>query len=313
MNRRDFVKDLVVVSAAGAVAAGAVRAAEPAKAPPAAAKPGAAAAMPMGKIGSLNVSRLLLGGNLLTHFTHSRDLKYVYNLARAYNTQEKIIQTMQLAEANGINTLAIHTVPAIIDLLKRYRKEKMGKMQFIICSTARIAPGLSDYTRSVNELAEWGCDAMYLWGVQGDDLAKANKPDLIADVVKLIKAAGVPAGVGGHQLAVPQLCEKADVGADFYIKTFHHHKYPSANLNHDSSWCAEPEDTARFMAGVKKPWIAFKVMAAGAIAPQDAFRYAFENGADHVLAGMFDFEVAEDAKTACQTVASVKRARPWQS
>jgi hypothetical protein len=44
-----------------------------------------------------------------------------------------------------------------------------------------------------------------------------------------------------------------------------------------------------FMKTVKKPWIAFKVMAAGAIPPRKAFRHAFNGGADYVLAGMFDF------------------------
>ncbi|MCX6624863.1 MAG: twin-arginine translocation signal domain-containing protein, partial [Acidobacteria bacterium] len=63
-----------------------------------AAAAGAAAAqpadqLPKGEIGKLRVSRLLLGGNLLTRYTHSRDLKYVYSLARAYNTDEKLLQT----------------------------------------------------------------------------------------------------------------------------------------------------------------------------------------------------------------------------
>ena len=53
----------------------------------------------MGKIGKLKVSRMLLGGNLLTHFTHSRDLKYVYNLAAHYNTDEKIMETLGAGRA----------------------------------------------------------------------------------------------------------------------------------------------------------------------------------------------------------------------
>ena len=35
-------------------------------------------------------------------------------------------------------------------------------------------------------------------------------------------------------------CEKQKVPADFYIKTFHHHNYPSATLNYDSLWCEIP-------------------------------------------------------------------------
>ena len=49
------------------------------------------------------------------------------------------------------------------------------------------------------------------------------------------------------------------------------------------------------MSTVEKPWIAFKIMAAGAIPPRDAFQYVFDNGADLAWSGMFDFEIEEDA------------------
>jgi hypothetical protein len=55
-------------------------------------------------------------------------------------------------------------------------------------------------------------------------------------------------------------------------------------------------------------------MAAGAIPPKDAFQYVFENGADHTLAGMFDFEIAEDTKILNDTLANLQgRTRPWRS
>src|SRR5262249_27349456 len=59
----------------------------------------------------------ILGGNLLTHYTHSRDLKYVYSLAAHYNTDEKIMETLALAEAHGINTVSMHNPPHPISVL----------------------------------------------------------------------------------------------------------------------------------------------------------------------------------------------------
>lgn len=67
------------------------------------------------------------------------------------------------------------------------------------------------------------------------------------------------------------------------------------------------------MATVKKPWIAFKVMAAGAIPPQKAFAHAFQSGADFVLAGMFDWQIAEDVKLAKEAIAGLHRMRPWRA
>ena len=54
-------------------------------------------------------------------------------------------------------------------------------------------------------------------------------------------------------------------------------------------------------------------MAAGAIPPKNAFPYAFRSGADHVLAGMFDFEIAEDAAIARDAIANAQRERAWKS
>jgi len=148
-----------------------------------------------------------------------------------------------------------------------------------------------------------------------------GKMDLVAQAVELPKTLGVASGVGGHALEVVQACERHGVNADFYIKTFHHHTYPtgpkpeqlaSAYNEFPGYWCKDPKATADFMKTVKKPWIAFKTMAAGAIPPKSAFRHAFANGADFLLVGMFDFEIAEDVKLAMETLATnQERERPW--
>jgi len=81
----------------------------------------------------------------------------------------------------------------------------------------------------------------------------------------------------------------------------------------DNYWSVAPERTIEFMKEVKQPWLAFKVLAAGAIHPKDGFKFAYENGADFVLAGMFDFQVAQDAQIARQIIAAIKdRPRPWR-
>ena len=320
VNRRSFMKQGLAVSAGSAIslsrAQGANRNSGTIRV-----EPESKATLPQGKIGDLMVSRILLGGNLLTHYTHSRDLRYVYNLTAHYNTEEKMHETMALAEAHGINTLSIHNPPGAIAMLKRYRQQG-GKMQWIICPTAAAEPDMKAYTEQVKELVDAGSEAIYLWGVRADQLLREGKIDLMRQAVEIAKDYGVPSGVGAHDLNVVIACEKEDIPNDFYIKTFHHHKYPTAPKAHELKgpyheipgyWCKDPDETIEVMAKVTKPWIAFKVMAAGAIAPQDAFRYVFENGADHSLAGMFDFEIAEDVAIANTILANVKRSRPWRS
>jgi hypothetical protein len=319
MNRRSFVKGTILTSAGLALGVEAADQVPPAT--PAPPGPDAAGPPPKGRIGKLEVSRLILGGNLLTHYTHSRDLKYVYSLAAHYNTDEKILETLALAEANGINTVSMHNPPHPISLLRRYRKERGGKIQWIICPTAPVEPDMAKYRQQVEELVKDGCEAIYLWGVHADSLVAQGKLDLVAKAVATAKEFGVPSGVGAHALEVIKECERQGVPADFYIKTFHSHGYPTgpkpeqikgAYNEFPGYWCSNPEETAEFMKTVQKPWIAFKTMAAGALPPETAFRYAVMHGADFVLAGMFDFEIAEDAKLLAEACRRNKdRARPW--
>jgi hypothetical protein len=328
MNRRTLLKQSLAATAAGAVAlnsmadnvlgedkpGGSAAAANPA--------PGSANTLPMGQIGKLKISRMVLGGNLLTHYTHSRDLLYVYRLAAAYNTDEKILETLALAERHGINTLSMHNPPHPMSVLKKYRKQG-GKIQWIICPTAPVDEKMELYTAQVKDLLDAGCEAIYLWGVHSDPLAGAGRVDLITKAVEVAKKLGVPSGVGCHDLKVVELCEKHKVPADFYIKTFHHHNYPTAPKPEQLKgaiseapgyWCKDPQATMDLMKTVEKPWFAFKVMAAGAIPPRDALRYAYTNGADHILCGMFDFEIAQDVEIAKKAIAAAaNRARPWRS
>jgi hypothetical protein len=322
INRRSFMKRSLAASAGGAMALNVAHGAQP-SALDIRVEPGSKASLPMGKIGDLQVSRILLGGNLLTHYTHSRDLKYVYNLCAHYNTEEKIHETMALAEAHGINTLSIHNPPGIVSMLKRYRQRYKGKIQWIICPIAEITDDMKAYAEMTRELVDEGTEAIYLWGVRSDPLVAQGRMDLVRRAVEIAKDLGVPSGVGAHDLRVVVACEKHDIPNDFYIKTFHHHNYPSGPKPEELKnpyqeipgyWCKDPAETIEVMSKVTKPWIAFKVMAAGAIPPRDAFKYVFENGADHCLAGMFDFEIAEDVMIANETLAAVKdRARPWRS
>lgn len=267
--------------------------------------------IPSANLAGMNIGRMLLGGNLLTHYTHSRDLQYVYNLAAHYNTPEKIFETMRTAEAYGINAVVIHTAPGVLEGMREYKKQG-GKIQWIICSTAPIDEEMTEYTQSCRECLDAGVDALYLWGVHADALV--SRPDLIKKAVLTMKSFGAPVGVAAHQLPVIEVCEKEKVKCDFYLKTFHHHNYPSANLNHDSSWCDDPDKVIEVMSKVEKPWIAYKTMAAGAIPPRNALEYTFTNGADFTVFGMFDYEIDEDTRLLNEVLAldTVKnRSRKW--
>ena len=277
--------------------------------------------LPTGKIGNLNVTRLILGGNLLTRYQHVRDLNYLSKLVRSYNSDAKIRETIELAESRGINTLSVNITPSVCKTLNDHRKNG-GKIQWILYSTSNIEdPGR--YRDDLRKMADDGAEAIYIWGVHADKYVVEQKFDVIEKVLDEARMLEVPCGIGAHDLRVVQEAEKRQLPVAFYIKTFHHHRYPSAPRAGEvkgitselpGHWCSNPEETIATMKTVKKPWIAFKVMAAGAIPPKDAFWYAFSNGADFVLAGMFDFDIEEDCQITRDSVAQAQsRARAWMA
>ena len=94
------------------------------------AKPGTSGnKLPFGKIKNLNISRIFCGGNLIGGWAHSRDLMYVSSLVKAYHTDEKVFETLELAEENGIN--AILTNPVSDRVINRYWDERGGKIQWM--------------------------------------------------------------------------------------------------------------------------------------------------------------------------------------
>ena len=147
--------------------------------------------------------------------------------------------------------------------------------------------------------------------------------DRIGELIGLIKQAKLIAGVAGHELRTPQVVEEAGIDVDFYVKTLHDQSYWSKqqpgqdqdiidNYGIDNYWCKEPNRVIGFMSEVEKPWIAYKVLAAGAIQPRHGFRYAFQNGADFAAVGMFDFQVAEDVAVANEVLGdTLNRERRW--
>src|ERR1035441_2287650 len=88
ISRRGFVKSSLIASAA--VPLGLARPtqalAQTAAAPAVATATPPPETMPTGKIAGQEFSRLIMGGNLIGGWSHSRDLAYVSALMRHYNT-----------------------------------------------------------------------------------------------------------------------------------------------------------------------------------------------------------------------------------
>jgi uncharacterized membrane protein YphA (DoxX/SURF4 family) len=283
--------------------------------------------LPTGKIGPHNISRLVLGGNLIGGWAHSRDLIYVPSLFKAYNTEEKIYETLMLAENAGINTINIGNVSN--PLMAKYKKITGSKIQVI----SQVAPNMEtgDYFEQINISLDNGADIMQVQGNWCDWLVRDNKLEVIEAMLEKIRSHGMVAGLGAHTVDSLIRCEEAGIIPDYYMQTMHHDQYWSAhprenrvpfevdgekfldhNRFHDNIFCLFPDRTAEFVNRTTVPVMGFKVLAAGAIAPEDGFRWAFENGADFVCVGMFDFQIVDDVNITIDILGQLgKRQRDW--
>ncbi len=288
--------------------------------------------LPQGRIGHVSIGRLICGGNLIRGYAHTRGKVFVSSLLKDYFSEEKIFDMLERCEERGIDTVVTNVGSdsgdtEITRILCRYWHERGGKIQWI----AQCQPASPDDMETVQIAVDRGAVGAFLMGVLADRWTKNQCIDRIGRIVDFIRKNGLIAGVAGHLLCVPMECEKAGVNPDFYVKTFHASRSGAVNrvanrtgfsadiqssgdieMESDTSWCTDPAETAEYMKTVKKPWIAYKVLAAGAIDPQEGFRFAFENGADFVLAGMFDFQIAENAYLVRQILSgTLKREREW--
>jgi len=285
--------------------------------------------LPCGKIGNVSVSRLFIGGNLIGGWAHSRDLMYASKLFTSYNTEAKVFETLELAQACGINTIQLD--PACWGAVTKYNLQRSNKIQTMVCIP--LIEDKAKMNEAIKRQVDLGATMLYSHGGVTDGfMMNGGKIEVIGQMLDLIKAQGVPAGVGGHSLNMPKACEQHKLNVDYYVKTFHTDRYWSAtpkehrkeydwmrgnssdhNANFDNMWCNDPEETAAFMEKVEKPWVAFKVMAAGAILPRVAFPHAYRHGADFIIAGMFDFQVEPDVKIAVESLQKLRsRPRPWR-
>ena len=283
--------------------------------------------LPKGTIGGHAISRLIMGGNLIGGWAHSRDLLYVPSLFKAYNTEAKVYETLQLGERAGINAINI-SLPQF-PIVNAY-KRRFGSQLKTIC---QVHPTADDVFGPVDQAIDAGVDLIQIQGNCCDWRVREGRIDVLAQCIDYIRRQGFPAGLGAHSVEALMECDKAGITPDFYMKTLHHDRYWSAHPRenrvpysvdgarspnhgefHDNMFCLFPERTVAFMEDKDIPFIGFKVLAGGAIEPRDGFSFAYQNGADFICVGMFDYQIVDDVNITLDVLPEAQgRKRPWRA
>lgn len=286
-SRRGFLRQV----AAGAVAAvGTHAAADGLQAADADAAPAKLATV---KIGKYAVTRLVAGANPVSGYSHSSQ-----NLSRhmrEFFTLERTMEFARRCEKAGINTWQTNCSDKIHTTLRKVR-EQGSKIQWVCLTSAHATEPALEEVLALKPIA-----IVHHGGVT-DTMFRLKRHQQVHDFVKKVQDAGVMAGVSSHNPENIAYVEEKGWENELFMTCFYNVLRPGKDIRAklgtiplgEPFFESDPAAMAKVVRQVKRPCLAFKILAAGRLAGtkhavEGAFRFAFENikKTDAVIVGMY--------------------------
>ena len=219
--------------------------------------------LPTIKLGNSHVTRLLMGGNIISGNSHvspemDKDMREFYTMPR-------ILEAFETCEQNGINTVQMRGDAHIVRAMIEHRLNG-GRLSWI----AQTASEYASLEFNLRLMEKAGPIAVYFHGSKVDNMYQNGDTEGIRQGLKTIKMLGVPVGLCTH---IPELllrAEEEEWGADWYMASV----YNIMKLGHISSSVTgkfstdetfDEEDRVLMFDAirkVKKPCMAFKILGA---------------------------------------------------
>jgi hypothetical protein len=309
-TRRDFLHQAASATAIAALA----------KATPAAEEKNAvkAATLPTIKLGKHDVGRLIIGGNPM--YGHSHFNKLLSAHQRDWHTPERVLALLKRAEEVGINTWQNSFRPRTVEDIDRWRASGT-KMYW-------LSLGNPDWAKSpeqIDEAAKRKPIGIAPHGRTAEDLHRANKLNILVDLLKRIRQTGALVGLSAHNPALIELCEEKGWDVDYYMCCLYYLSRPQdeyakilgSDLPLGEKYLpSDPPRMFKVIKSVKRPCLIYKILAAGRRIDTPAeVRKCFETAltnckpTDAVIVGMynqFSDQVAENATMVREICATLK-------
>jgi len=222
--------------------------------------------LPTIKLGLSEVTRLIVGGNPFSGFSHQSSAKSREMVD--YYTMERILAVLRDCQKAGINAFLGRGDNFITRVLNEHWNGD-GSLQWI----GQTASERANVQADIRMMAAYHPIAIYHHGARTDRLFQQGHMDEVLDYVRYIQDLGFPAGVGTHNPAVMEWIEGAGWELDFYLLSF----YNLSGTGGDIYLPADREAACRTIQAVDKPVLAVKVLAAGRNDPREAISYAFSH------------------------------------
>lgn len=244
------------------------------------------------ELGNVTVSKLILGGNPFSGFSHQnpdRDREMV-----EWYTTARIKETMQQAELLGIDTFLGRADKHVRRILQEYWYGG-GKIQWF----AQTAPEFSSLAGNVAGAIDTGAKAVYLHGGQMDFCFAQKQLDVIKGFVDQVKDHGVAVGVAGHNPNV-HIWANENLDVDFHMCSYYNPTPRDRNAEHVHGATEIFDDGDRAAMGdvipqLRAPAIHYKIFAAGRKDPRGAFTFVAQHlrSQDAVCIGVFPKDKAD--------------------
>ncbi|MCW5979422.1 MAG: hypothetical protein KIT09_15200 [Bryobacteraceae bacterium] len=272
---------------------------------------------PIGAVpfGRHRVSRIIVGGNPVSGNSHlspeaSREM-------RDYFTGANVLKLLSDCEEAGINAWQSRGDSHILRLLNDHRLQG-GSMHWI----AQTASEMADIPRNIRMLAAAGAIGIYHHGSQTDKFWAAGKIEQARDMLKVMRDAGVQAGLGTHIPEVIDYVEDKGWEVDFYMTCLYNlsrtaeeaAKVAGRRVEGELFWEPDREAMLRRVRQTSKQCLIFKVYGAGRRCASssdmaEALRQvaASAKPADGIVIGMFpkgSEQVRENCRLAAEAFAS---------
>ncbi len=221
-------------------------------------------------IDGLRVSRLLLGSNPFSGFSHqgiTRDERMVHHYSVA-----RIKETLFEAERLDLTGLVARTDFHVMRMLLEYRDDG-GRLSWF----AQTCPEVGDAEACVRRAARGGAVACHIHGGVMDHLVAQGRADEVKGAVALIRSLGMKAGIAGHSAAVFEWAERR-LDVDYYMCCYYNPTPRTDDPEHVHGAVEEYRDEDRramtdLIQTLSRPVIHYKILAAGRNDPQSAFAY----------------------------------------
>ena len=251
--------------------------------------------LPTIAIGRYRLTRVIAGSNPISGYSHST--RNLDEHMREYFTHERVVGFVEHCERMGINAWQTGHGPddKVVRALGTLR-ERGSKIHWLTLAWE------GEGHRPLGEVLALKPIALVHHGGVTDRLFRGNQADKVHDFVKKAHDAGVLAGVSSHNPDNVAFIEEKGWENDFFMTCFYNVTRPAEEIRSrlGTAPLGEPflESDRDLMSAVvrqvKRPCLAFKILAAGRLCSDDAsvesaFDYAFSHikKGDGVIVGMY--------------------------